>query len=116
VNVLQPTRPPTIVAGHGKNRLKVPERIAAAVRRNGECDANWLFFAIYRGPTKPNRSVLKAHIWSLRQLGYPIHAVQTQQRVWAYKWGIKERFVKMKCRPVRNNWLHQSRDSLGRWQ
>lgn len=50
----------------------VKARIVAAVRRNRECSGEWLFEQIYRGRSRPNRSVLKAHIWQLRKAGFPI--------------------------------------------
>lgn len=49
----------------------VKRRILAALRRNRRCSGEWLFRVAYR-KRWAKRSALKAHIWQLRQMGFPI--------------------------------------------
>jgi len=42
------------------------------MRLNRECSGEWLLQYVY-GKRLVDPRVLKAHIWQLRQAGYPIH-------------------------------------------
>ena len=56
--------------------MKIKQRILEGLRRNnGACSGAWLFAFVY-GKRAPfiDRTALKAHIWQLRKLGYPIVA------------------------------------------
>jgi len=68
-------------------REAVKQRIVNIVQRSGEIDGNELFNLIYQHHReRPKRTVLKAHIWMLRKMGYPIRSVQITRHVWGYRW------------------------------
>src|SRR5260370_28511143 len=97
-----------------RDSIGVKGRIVAMVRRAVEIGGSELFELIYQHHReRPGRSILKAHVWSLRKSGYPIHAYQEQRRVWVYRWGDKE---PARVRRITGRTARQPRDKLGRWQ
>jgi hypothetical protein len=68
-------------------RQKIKLAIVNAIRRNGEVSGVWLCRLIWGVDWTPS---LKSHVWQLRRQGYPIHAVQVQQRQWVYRYGKRE--------------------------
>ncbi|MBO0710392.1 MAG: hypothetical protein J2P47_03825 [Acetobacteraceae bacterium] len=64
-------------------------RIVALVQRNGRCSGEWLFRQVYAGKhyryRRPHRSVLKVHVWRLRQIGIPVYGDSRTPAV--YTWG-----------------------------
>lgn len=65
----------------------VKARIIAAMRRNRECSSAWLFKHVYgRRARFTKRNVLKAHIWQLRKMGYPIAATSRGRHPSRYEW------------------------------
>jgi biotin operon repressor len=66
---------------------RVKRRIVAALRRNRSVSGEWLFGVIYR-KRWAKRSAIKAHIWQLRRMGYPIHGGSRTPAI--YTWGKEE--------------------------
>ncbi len=67
-------------------REAVKQRIVNIVRRAGEINGNELFDMIYQNHhNRPQRSVLKSHIWQLRKAGFPIRSFGWQRN--HYRWG-----------------------------
>lgn len=67
--------------------MRIKARIVDAMRRNRECSAQWLLRHVYGKRarwTKPH--VLKAHIWQLRKMGYPIHGADRGSNPSRYVW------------------------------
>lgn len=71
----------------------VKARIVAALRSNGECDAEWLFHYVFdrRKPNgqwkrRPKRHNLAVHIYQLRKMGYPITAIGRGPHAGRWEW------------------------------
>lgn len=67
--------------------MRIKARIISAMRRNRECSGEWLFRHVYgRRAQQADRRTLKAHIWQLRQLGYPIYGAARGRYPSRYEW------------------------------